>query len=81
MAASSSSRINWRNVRTVVSASILVGTEVFVGAVAGSWAVANLLGFNHVGLLILMVIGIGLAGLALWRFMHQAIKTEPLTRS
>jgi hypothetical protein len=74
----SASRINWRNALTVVSASILVGTEVFVGAVSGSWALANLFGFGNVGTYVLMVIGIVLAVLALWRFMRQANKTEPL---
>jgi len=78
--ASLSSRINWRNALTVVSASVLVGTEVFVGAVAGTWAISNLLGFGHVATFVLMVIGITLALLALWRFMHQAIKTEPVLR-
>jgi hypothetical protein len=74
----SASRINWRNALTVVSASILVGTEVFVGAVAGSWALSNLFGFGNLGTYVLMVIGIVLALLALWRFMRQANKTEPL---
>jgi hypothetical protein len=46
--------------------------------VSGSWALANLFGFGNVGTYVLMVIGIVLAVLALWRFMRQANKTEPL---
>jgi type III secretory pathway component EscT len=74
------SRINWRHASTVISAAILVGTEVFVGAVAGSWAVANLFGFSHVGTFILMLIGVALASLALANFLRKATKTEPIFR-
>jgi hypothetical protein len=74
------SRIIWRQALTVVSASILVGTEVFVGAVAGSWAVANLFGFGHVGTFILMLIGVVLAAVALWNFLRKATQTEPIFR-
>lgn len=76
----SSSRIIWRNALTVVSASILVGTEVFVGAAAGAWALATLLGFSHVGTAILLVIGLVLATIALVNFLRQATKTEPIVR-
>jgi hypothetical protein len=76
----SSSRIVWRHALTVVSASILVGTEVFVGAAAGAWALATLLGFGHVGTAVLLVIGIVLAVIALWNFLRKAVKTEPILR-
>ncbi|HVV92156.1 MAG TPA: hypothetical protein VHD15_01945 [Hyphomicrobiales bacterium] len=78
--ASIGSRIVWRQAVTVISAAILVGTEVFVGAVAGSWAVANLFGFGHVGTSILMLVGIVLATVALVNFLRKATKTEPIFR-
>ncbi len=39
-------RIVWINVLTVVSATILIGAEVFGAAFAGSWAIANLFGLG-----------------------------------
>ena len=35
-------RIVWLNVITVISATILIGAEVFGGAFAASWAIATL---------------------------------------
>ena len=40
-------RILWLNVMTVISAAILIGAEVFGAAFAGSWAIANLFGFDE----------------------------------
>ena len=39
-------RILWPNVLTVVSATILIGAEVFGAAFAGGWAVENITGFG-----------------------------------
>ena len=40
-------RINWINVSTVLSATILIGAEVFGAAFAGGWAIAGLLGLDR----------------------------------
>ena len=42
-------RINWINVSTVLSATILIGAEVFGAAFAGGWAVAGLLNLGPYG--------------------------------
>ena len=42
-------RIKWINVSTVLSATILIGAEVFGAAFAGGWAVAGLLNLGPHG--------------------------------
>jgi hypothetical protein len=44
---SSSRRIVWPSVITVVSAAILIGAEVFGAAFAGGWALAILFGLGE----------------------------------
>ena len=73
--ASSPSR---RNLITVVSVLILIGTEVFGVALAGGWAIAGLFELGDVFAYILMglfsLIGLYAMG-ALWR---NAVAIEPI---
>lgn len=72
-------RTNWRNVITIVSIMILIGTEVFGIALAAGWAVAGLFELGDTVSYVLMVV-FSLLGayimLSLWR---RSIAIEPLT--
>ncbi len=73
-----SSRLNTRNLLTVLSVMVLVGTEVFGIAVAAGWALAGLFELGeHVGYALMGLFGA--AGLyvmvMLWR---RAIAIEPI---
>ncbi|HEV2604207.1 MAG TPA: hypothetical protein VGU24_11155 [Microvirga sp.] len=67
-----------RNLITIVSVLILVGTEVFGVALAGGWAIAGLFELGEIAAYVLMVL-FSLLGLyamaALWR---SAVKVEPI---
>jgi hypothetical protein len=74
-----SSRINWLNVITVISAAILIGAEVFGAAFAGSWAIATLFDLGGWGARVLDVVFV-LCGLAVMaQFIRAAHRIEPFT--
>jgi hypothetical protein len=78
-AASSPRRINWLHVSTVISASILIGAEVFGAAFALAWAIATLFGFGAVGAHIIEVI-LFCCGVAIMAaFLRSASRVEPFT--
>jgi hypothetical protein len=70
--------INTRNLITVVSVGILVGTEVVGVALAAGWALAGLFGLDqHVGWALMALFGaMGMYGL--YRFMQRAVQLEPI---
>jgi membrane protein implicated in regulation of membrane protease activity len=70
-------RINWTNVSTVLSATILIGAEVFGAAFAAGWAVAGLFGLGHYGVYALQGVFflVGLAVMA--AFVRNAQRVEP----
>ena len=70
-------RINWTNVSTVLSATILIGAEVFGAAFAGGWAIAGLFNLGSYGVYVLQavffLVGLGvMAG-----FVRNAQRIEP----
>ena len=70
--------MNWRNLLTIVSVLILIGTEVFGIALAAGWAIAGLFELGDTASYILMGLFslIGLyAMLALWR---NSVAIEPI---
>jgi hypothetical protein len=72
-------RVVWPHVITVISATILIGAEVFGAAFAGSWALATLFGFGFLGARILDVI-LMLCGLGVMvQFVRSAHLIEPFT--
>ena len=74
-------RIIWLNVLTVVSATILIGAEVFGAAFAAGWAFARLSPFplGEYGEHILQVIFF-LCGIAVMvQFIRAARRVEPFT--
>jgi hypothetical protein len=74
------SRVIWINVMTVISAAILIGAEVFGAAFAGSWALANLFGFDEVIRRVLDVAFLGIGAYIMFRFIQFARKVEPFSR-
>ena len=75
---SSSSRIAWQNVTTVLSAAVLIGAEVFGAAFAGGWALANLFGFSEYtpyAQLLLFLAGVAVMA----SFIRNGMKVEPFT--
>ena len=75
-----STRINWQNTMTVVSAAILIGAEVFGAAFAGGWALAILFGLSDTGAHILQAVLFGLGILIMIAFIRAAQRIEPFTR-
>ena len=70
-------RIAWQSVSTVISAAILIGAEVFGGAFAGGWAVANLLDLGQTGVQVLQGVFF-IAGMAVMvTFVRHAQQVEP----
>lgn len=70
-------KINWLSVSTVLSATILIGAEVFGGAYAGSWAVAELFGFEGIGARILDGLFLAFGAYIMYRFVRAAQRAEP----
>ncbi len=71
--------VNLRNLVTIVSLMVLVGTEVFAAAVAAGWALAGLFELGDtVGHVLMGVFSLGAAWvmLQLWR---RAISIEPIS--
>jgi hypothetical protein len=71
-------RINWRNLLTVISVTVLVGTEVLAASLAGGWAIAGLL---DQGPLVEYAFMIVFTVLGLWgmtKFVRSALAIEPI---
>ncbi|HEX5509570.1 MAG TPA: hypothetical protein VFX37_13795 [Pseudolabrys sp.] len=72
-------RIVWLNALTVISATILIGAEVFGAAFAGSWAIATLFSLGALGARILDIL-LMLCGVAIMvQFIRNAHRIEPFT--
>ncbi|GJE62082.1 hypothetical protein MPOCJGCO_4211 [Methylobacterium trifolii] len=70
--------MNTRNLITILSMMVLVGTEVFAVAIAAGWALAGLFDLgDHVGHVLMGVFSLFAAWimLQLWR---RAVSIEPL---
>jgi uncharacterized membrane protein len=75
---SSSRRIAWQSVITVLSAAVLIGAEVFGAAFAGGWAIASLFGFGDYAPYAQLLLF--LAGVAVMTsFIRNGMKVEPFT--
>lgn len=71
-------RINKHNAMTVISAGILIGTELVAAAAAGGWALSNLLGLGAYGMYVLQAIFLGFAGYGVLAFLRSANHAEPI---
>lgn len=70
--------INTRNLVTVVSIGILVGTELFGVALAAGWAIAGLLNLGQQVAWALMAIFGVLGAYGLYLFLKRAVQLEPI---
>jgi len=70
--------VNIRNLITILSLMVLVGTEVFAAAIAAGWAIAGLLDLGDTtGHVLMAVFSVGAA----WMMLHlwrRATGVEPL---
>lgn len=71
-------KLRTKNVVTVISLMILVGTEVFGVALAAGWAIAGLFELGETVSYVLMGL-FSLGGLYLmWGFWQKAVSIEPI---
>ena len=73
------SRINWRNVSTVVSAAVLIAAAVFGGAFAAGWAFATLFQLGQYGAIVLQCAFFAIGIVVMVRFINAARRIEPFT--
>jgi hypothetical protein len=77
-------RFNWGHISTVISAGVLIGTEVFGAAYAAGWALAELFGLHYYlgpyGAYLLQVIFCGGGVYVMARFFVMAFSAEPITK-
>jgi uncharacterized membrane protein len=71
-------RINWLNLSTVASATILIGTMAFALAYATGWALGGLLGLGDYGAYFFEGVFLLIAAVALVTFVRSAVKAEPI---
>jgi hypothetical protein len=71
-------RINWTNLITVASASILIGTMIVGLGLATAWAIAGALGLGDIGTTVLEAIFAVLALVGLVAFWRSATRVEPV---
>ena len=70
-------RVNWLNLMTVISAAILIGTEIIGAGLATGWAIAGLFGLGDIGAYVLEAL-FALAGLVIVvYFVRAAARIEP----
>jgi hypothetical protein len=74
-------RTNWRNLLTVISVTVLVGTEVMAAALAGGWAVAGLLDLGTMVEYAFMAIFAGFGVWGMVKFVKSALAIEPVAGS
>ncbi|MEH2506042.1 MULTISPECIES: hypothetical protein [unclassified Bradyrhizobium] len=79
-ASTSSRRIVWPSVITVISAAILIGAEVFGAAFAGGWALAILFDLNDTSAHILQAVLFGIGVLVMVAFIRGAQRIEPFSK-
>ena len=75
--ASASRRVNWTNLTTVMSAAILIGTEIVGAGFAAGWAIAGLFGLGSIGAYVLQGLFGLLACYIIFNFVRRAAKIEP----
>jgi hypothetical protein len=71
-------RFNRKNLLTVVSVAILVGTEIIAAALAFAWAVGGLLELGETITRVLLGVALALGAYAVWRFAKNAARIEPI---
>ena len=75
--ARASGRVNWINLVTVVSAAILIGTEIVGVGLATGWAIAGLFGLGDIGAYVLETLFVLGAFAIVVTFVRAAARIEP----
>jgi hypothetical protein len=75
---SSDKSINWTSLTTIASAAILIATELFGAAFASGWALAGFFQLGSTFETILQVVFGLLAVYAIFAFLRQAMRVEPI---
>lgn len=71
-------RVNWLNTLTVISAAILIGTEVIGAGLASAWAIAGFFSLGDIGAYVLQALfGVGAVAVIV-AFLRAATRIEPL---
>lgn len=69
---------NWKNLGTIVSLAILVGTEVLGVALAAGWALGGIFDLGQTITIGMMVLFAGLGVFGMVAFIRNAITVEPI---
>ena len=72
--------LNWTSLITIVSAAILIGTELLGAAWASGWAIAGFFQLGDTFAMILQGVFGLLALYVIFIFLRQAVKVEPIYR-
>src|SRR5579871_4953844 len=72
--AESARGVHWTNVITVLSAAILIGTEIIGAGMATGWAIAGLFGLGEIGAYVLEAIFVAAACVIIFNFVRRASK-------
>ena len=70
--------MNTRNLITIVSMIVLVGTEVFAVAIAAGWALAGLFDLGDTVGHVLMVLFSSIAAWIMLQLWRRAVSIEPI---
>ena len=71
--------VNWRNIITVMSIMILIGTEVFGVAIASGWAIAGLFELGPVVGYVLMALFCLFGAWLMVQLWRRCTAVEPLS--
>ena len=71
-------KINSTHLTTLISVTILVGTEILAAALAGAWALGGLLDLGNTVTNGLVVLGLAGGLWAVWKFYQLAQRNEPV---
>jgi hypothetical protein len=73
-------QINGRNLLTIVSVAILVGTEIIAASIALAWAVGGLFELGSTITQGLMAVSLVAGAYGVWLFARNAARIEPIWR-
>jgi uncharacterized membrane protein YjfL (UPF0719 family) len=73
-----SKNMNGKNLITIVSLAILVGAEILGAALALGWAIASMYELSDIWRYGVIAICLAGGAYAIFRFMQNAIKLEPI---
>lgn len=74
-------RFNRSHLITILSAAILVGTEILGAALAFGWAMGSLFNLSGIADDVVIAICLAIGVYAIWRFVKGAVAIEPVTDS